>query len=183
MMSDASTTSAKRSRDVNGNALGSVTLDDVQSVVDKSLADQAKVTTSLVSKLMGELESGLAQSNEATSKVVMQSISSLGSRVTALEGQASAQQMQNQQVAKQLTEITEKQTRLEEQLRVANKNVVTKDDINSDVFDRPPNLSILRVNANRYVSKNAVHDALVFWFDEIKVPEDKWVLYGRAPQG
>ena len=95
-MSDAPSAPPKRSRDDNGNALGSVTLDDVQFFVDKSMADQAKVTTSLVSKLMGDLESGLAQSNEATSKVVMQSISLLGSRVTALEGQASAQQMQNQ---------------------------------------------------------------------------------------
>jgi len=122
MMNDAS--SSKRSRDGSGNPLGSVTLDDVQNIVDTSLATQTKNTSSLVSKLMGDFETGLAKQSEDTSQVIRQSLSALGSRVDALEGQAQAQQTTNQHVAKQLTELAEKQTLFQEQVRIANQSVV-----------------------------------------------------------
>ena len=49
---------------------------------------------------------------------------------------------------------------LEDQLKLANKCVISREDLQSNEFDRPGNLEIIRVNAHRYVTKRSRDDAL-----------------------
>ena len=160
-----------------------VGLDDVQSIVDKSPDIHANSTRAFVGKLMDDFSDHLAENNSKASTAIRMSMEQLGSRVQVLEEFSHEQTGLNAKFEKQIAELLARTAMLEEQLRIANKNMVSKLDVESNVFDRPPNLSILKVNANRYISKRAVEDALVPWLSEIKIPQDQWELEGKSPQG
>ena len=162
----------------------SINLDQVQNAIDTSLATHAQSTQEFVGKIMGEFSTHMAENNARTSEVFKSSLVQLGSRVSVLEEFNHVQLGINAKFEEQIAVLLQRTALLEEQLRIANtKNMVSMQDVQSDCFDRPANLSILKVNASRYISKRAVEDALAPWLAEVKIPQDQWELQGKSPQG
>ena len=59
-----------------------------------------------------------------------------------------------------IVEIQKEQARQAEALLLANRSgVLTWSDLQSDEFDRPPNIEVIRVSSPKYVSKTSVENA------------------------
>ena len=145
-------------------------LDQVQAIVDRSLTIHSKSTQQFVGNLMDQFSSHMEENNSRASDAIKSSVLLLGNRVTVLEEHSQEQLSVNTKFENQIAELLQRTAHLEEQLRIANtKNFVSMQDVQSDTFDRPANLSIIKVNADRYISKRAVEDALAPWLAEVKL--------------
>jgi hypothetical protein len=72
------------------------------------------------------------------------------------------------------------QARMEEQLRLANSNALTREEVDSDVFDRPMDLSIIRISSPKFATKVAIEDAITPWLTNAGVSRDQWTLSGNT---
>jgi len=159
-------------------------LDQVHALLDKSLETHSESTKAFVGKLMDQFSTHMEENNSRASEAFKTSLLQLGGRVTALEEHNQVQLAVNAKFEKQIAELLQRTALLENQPRIANsKNLASMQDVQSDSFDRPANLSVLKVNANRYISKRAVEDALAPWLAEVKITQDQWELEGKSPQG
>ena len=62
---------------------------------------------------------------------------------------------------KSIVEIQQEQTRQAEALLLANRQgTLTWAELQSDEFDRPPNLEVVRVSSPKYVSKSSTENAV-----------------------
>ena len=129
------------------------------------------------------ISSGFQEHQQRISNEFKTTCDLLGGRISNLEGFADRQAQTNSEVSKEIRDLQHRTNDLEIQLRFANQNAISREDLRSDAFDRPPNLEIIRVKATRYVTKRSVHDALAPWLAEVDIKDNQWVLEGREPQG
>jgi len=82
----------------------------------------------------------------------------------------------------ELEELRAGQARLQASLHIANKSAITREDLDQDLFDRPPDLSIIKISSQKFASKTAVEDAITPWLASCGLARDIWTITGR-PSG
>jgi len=82
----------------------------------------------------------------------------------------------------EMEELRAGQARLEASLHLANKSAITREDLNQDLFDRPPDLGIIKISSQKFASKMAVEDAITPWLASCGLARDIWTITGR-PSG
>lgn len=178
-METQSSQSAKRPATGSPDNETNLTLNDVQSVVDTSLATHQQG----IQGLLANLSKGMAELDTKTRRETTEQFQCLGSRISSLEGAQSKQSEINQDVRKELDELKTKTSTLEDQLQIAKKSAITREDLKSIAFDRPANLEIIKVNAKSYVSKSSVEESLAIWLLGNDIKPESYVLEGNEPQG
>ena len=64
--------------------------------------------------------------------------------------------------------IQEEQKRQAESLLLADRQgAITREEIDSDLFDRPPNIEIIKTKSLTFVSKTAIENAITFFLGEL----------------
>ncbi len=107
----------------------------------------------------------------------------MGALEGALETFQTEQQHKNTKYEEHFAELKAHNERLEKQLHMANKSAVSSEEVQSDNFDRPPNLEVIRINANRFVTKNSVEDQVTPWLTTAGTAPEQWTLEGGTPTG
>ena len=140
-------------------------LEQQQQLVSGMLASSSQGTTKLLSDFVASSEERFRKQDEK--------IGADDARCSNIEATQNAVQAEMQ-------ELKDGQTRLEEQLRLANSNVLSREDVASDKFDRPPDLSIIRVSSKKFATKVAVENAITPWLTNAGVSRDLWSLSGNT---
>ena len=156
-----------------------ISLDDVQGVVDSALDQQHKG----MQKLLANLSEGMQSLNCETREHTQRGFNELGSRVSHLEEAQRKQANINEEVKQQILDLQSKNASLEKSMHVAHKQAITREDVQADKFDRPPNLEVIKVRSHIYVSKRAVEDALAPWLNGNGINPEEYTLEGNEPQG
>jgi len=155
----------------------------IHEAVDKGFVDQEAKTRELIQGTLQHFSSGFQKQSAELHSKVEERITSLDGRMCNVEAHVESQVQTNAQVAKHVLELQERTNNLENQLKIANKSAIAREDLQNDAFERPPNLEIIRVNAHRYVAKREVLDALTPWLAEVGIAPEQFILEGKAPQG
>jgi hypothetical protein len=116
-------------------------------------------------------------------QVVQNTMQEHNTRIATLEAASVQQQQTNAKFEENFVELRERSKRLEQQLLLANQNAVSREDINSDEFERPPNVEIIRINAHRFVTKGSVEDAITPWLTDSGIESNQWTLEASVPTG
>ena len=177
----------KRQADANGNPLGTATppppgfvqVGEARAILAEGLHSQA----ASIQRAMETFSATMATENQRVQEETNQKFDALGTEVASLKEFRGRQEETNEKVSKDLEALKAQANDLQVQLRVANQNAVSREDMENDKFDRPPNLSILRINCPKYVTKRAVHDVLAPWMAEVDIAPEQFVLVGDEPQG
>ena len=127
-------------------------------------------------KASNELLSDFTKATEARFKQHDNQIASINERVGGV-------QATQDQHGEKLTQLEQDQKQLRDALRLANEHSLTRDMVETDQFDRPPNIEIVRISAGRFVSKISVENAIRPWLGEAEIPEESWKLVGGTPNG
>jgi hypothetical protein len=71
--------------------------------------------------------------------------------------------------------------KMAQQLAMAtNGNTPTREEIESDVFDRPPIPNVLRLSTKRFINKSAIGEAVRDWLvDVCEIEQTSWKITGR----
>ena len=81
---------------------------------------------------------------------------------------------------KSIVEIQKEQTRQAEALSLADRNgVLTCTDLQSDEFDRPPNIEVVRISSLKYVSKSSIENAITPFLQNLGFPSNMWSVTGN----
>ena len=81
---------------------------------------------------------------------------------------------------KSIVKIRKEQTRQAEALSLADRNgMLTQADLQSDEFDRPPNIEVIRVSCPKYVSKSSIENALTPFLSDLGYPKETWSVTGN----
>ena len=79
------------------------------------------------------------------------------SSIDTLETEGTSCKANNNEMQKTLLAIQEEQTRQAQALLLADKQgAITREEVNKDQFDRPPNLEIIEMRSPKFVSKSAI---------------------------
>jgi len=156
---------------------------DCINIADEAVRKQAASVEGLMQKSLAVFAQGMQEQALQDKRAIREHVDSVGARVASLEEYTERQNKTNARVDKELSSLSERATVLENQLRMANRAAITREDLRNDNFDRPPNLEIIRVNVTRYATKRAVLDALGPWLAEIGITDEQWILVGNEPQG
>jgi len=156
-----------------------ISLDDVQGVVDSAMDKQQKG----IQVLLANLSKGMEDLDKETRTHTQTGFNELGSRVDHLEAAQRKQETINVEVQQKLQDLQAKNESLEKSMHVAHKQAITREDVQSDKFDRPANLEVIKVRSHIYVSKRAVEDSLAPWLNENGIKPEEYTLEGNEPQG
>ena len=107
----------------------------------------------------------------------------VGTRVSSVEHRTDLLEKTTSSNTDALTELSKRQKVLEQQLVMANKNAISREEVESDAFDRPPNREILKINTKRYVTKVSVQEAVEPWLAASGSGPDQYSLGGDSPNG
>ena len=84
------------------------------------------------------------------------------------------------QLQSSIVEIQKEQQRQAEALLLANRTgVLTWADLQSDEFDRPPNIEVVRVSCPKFVSKSSIENALTPFLSDLGYPKETWSVTGN----
>ena len=79
-----------------------------------------------------------------------------------------------------IVEIKKEQARQAEALLLANRTgMLTWSDLQSDEFDRPPNIEVIRVSCPKYVSKSSIENAITPFLSDLGYPKETWSVTGN----
>ena len=136
---------------------------DVQNktVAETCAASQQATMANVASNVDNKVNQVLAQVKHVDSKVEQMHVvqSEQGVKIKALE----------QDMAK-----------MSKQLELAGKNSLSREEIDSDQFDRPANVEILRISSKRFVNKSAVEEAFTPWLvDTCGIEAGMWKITGN----
>jgi sugar-specific transcriptional regulator TrmB len=112
-----------------------------------------------------------------------QRVQNVEGRVDTLEGRSTLLDTRVDGVDKEINALKQRSEFLEAQLKIANTSGTTREQLNSDQFDRPPCLEIIRINSSRYVTKRSVENTITPWLAETGVTSEQFSLEGSAPNG
>ena len=102
------------------------------------------------------------------------------SRVGKVETTVSGMATDLTQLQSSIVEIQKEQQRQAEALLLANRTgVLTWADLQSDEFDRPPNIEVVRVSCPKFVSKSSIENALTPFLSDLGYPKETWSVTGN----
>ena len=154
-----------------------ITKGDLSEFLDARFKEQDQATAHMVGNLVN---SHNASSRETLSAIVARSDQRYQEQ---LDINANVQ-TQLAQSSKRLEDLEGRQTKLEAALGIANQASVSREDVASLKFDRPPNLEILRVSAKKTVTQTAVEEALHPWLQEVcGFSNQQWKIVPSVPPG
>jgi hypothetical protein len=130
-------------------------LADTKELIDKSSANNAET----MAAFGGQIEAKFAEQAQAINEV--------SSRVDKVETRQDGFQSE-------LEEVRAAQGRIEASLHLANKTALTRADLDHDLFDRPPDLSVIKITSLKFASKMAVEDSITPWLTSCGVSRDIW---------
>ena len=168
--------SSKRRISEDGSVVlaGDSSDEDLASKLGKHIDAQNKAMAANNKILLGEI-TGIVEKRtqqlEKEQERAAERLDQLNGRVGELEANS------NKSEAK-IAELQHGQRRLQEQLRVANKNAITREDVESSVFDRPPNPEIIVVKSPKFAAKMEVENTITPWITGAGIARDLWVLSG-----
>ena len=135
--------------------------------------------TKWATDVAGASEEAIDKSTKETNATLQQH----KTRIESLETFVDKQQATNENFEAKFKELHESHKHMAEQLVLANKAEVTREDITSDAFERPPDLTLLRINAHKFVTKISVEDAICPWLVDAGIETNLWKLEGSTPTG
>jgi hypothetical protein len=138
-------------------------LDDTKELIDKSSANHANT----MEAFGRQIEAKFAEQTEAINEVK--------TRVDEVETRQDGFQSE-------LEEVRAAQGRIEASLHLANKTALTRADLDQDLFDRPPDLSVIKITSQKFATKTAIEDSIIPWLTSCGVSRDTWTITGR-PSG
>ena len=104
-------------------------------------------------------------------------------RLASVESRTDTVDAEQLQLAGKFESMVAEQAYLRDQLALANKPSVTRADLDSDAFDRPVLLGIIRVTAPKYVSSINIHNAIAPWLAHSGLSPDQWEVTGAKAGG
>ncbi len=150
---------------------------DITEIMQKNFREQEQATSIMVSNL---LSAHTASSQQTMSAIVERS----EQRYREQQGINANVQGQLDHSRKRLDDLEGRIPQLEAALALANQTAVSREDVASLKFDRPPNLEILRVSAKKTVTQTAVADALHPWLQEVcRFSDEQWKIVPSVPPG
>jgi hypothetical protein len=167
----------KRGRVEDGTASGSVVDDtvisctklDLYELLDDSMAKAMDNTKAATKELLGKFHDkieGRFVAVEGRVGKVETTVSGMATDLTELQSS--------------IVEIQKEQARQAEALLLANRTgVLTWADLQSDEFDRPPNIEVVRVSCPKFVSKSSIENALTPFLSDLGYPKETWSVTGN----
>ena len=168
--------SNKRPRADGRDEEGTTTRDEVQDSLDSHLQKQNELVVGLLSesnKNNAKLLSDFAHRTE-------QRLQRQDERLDGVEGRCTTIETKQDQVQAELDSIKKEQLELRESLRLANKAAITREDLQSQDFERPPDLTIIKIKAPKFATKIAVENAVTPWINGIRGAKDLWTVSGNT---
>ena len=159
--------------------------------VDKAVAQAVtsmgdKCKTNFASAMGNALEQFNASMGEAvqeTKQELFARLEKVEQRVGNVEDKCDVIQSNQSDQADDIKRLYERAETLEKQFVMANQQHVSREDVESTQFDRPPNKEIIKINAHRYVTKASVLVAVEPWLRGAGISSDQFTLVGHAPAG
>ena len=177
---------------INPPSAASSDFDPLQTfVTGQVLGEEIKsAAEDIGSRLMGHVDSSIrALAAGVTSEVatvqhnVDTRLGNLSERISDVEHRAEVLQAATHGNTVAIAQLNVRQAELERQLLIANQTSVTRQEVDSNISDRPANPEIIRINARRYVTKLSVREAIEPWLHEVGIKSDQYSLVGHAPNG
>ena len=133
-------------------------------------------------ELIERANANQASTLEAFGRQIDSKFAEQGAAINEVKGRVDKVESRQDGLHSEMEELKAAQGRLEASLHIANKSAITREDLDHDLFDRPPNLSIIKISSQKFASKMAVEDAITPWLSSCGVPRDIWTITGR-PKG
>ena len=190
----------KRGRVEDGTASGSVVDDTVISCTKLDLFELLDEKSEQVlhkyqqysEVAMGEvmakaMSEAMGESKAGTKELLGKFHDKMEGRFCAVEGRmgkvettVSGMATDLTQLQSSIVEIQKEQQRQAEALLLANRTgVLTWADLQSDEFDRPPNIEVVRVSCPKFVSKSSIENALTPFLSDLGYPKETWSVTGN----
>jgi hypothetical protein len=132
-------------------------------------------------------QQAMANSNAATQQATLEQcagvidkhLKQVNGRVDQVEARVESLQTAHHEQGERLSKLEKTMDQVSQQLVLANKDTVTREDIDSDVFDRPAVPNVLRLSARRFINKSAVVEAISPWLiDVCQIDQERWKITG-----
>jgi len=149
-----------------------------------SMGDKTKATfAKSMANVMEQFNQSMGEAVEETKMELGTRIGKVEQRVGNLEDTSVALKHAHSEQASDIKQLYARTESLEKQLVIANQSHVSREDIESNQFDRPANKEIIKIHAHRYVTKASVLLAIEPWLRESGINPDQFTLVGHAPAG
>ncbi len=90
----------------------------------------------------------------------------LEQQILSTDSKVDAVATSHDKLHKQVQDIQKQQNDLEQKMHLANAKAISREDVQSNRFDRPANLEVIKVSAQKYTTSLAVTDAVAPWLGE-----------------
>ena len=181
-------TGSKRGRLEGDSATTTFTKLDLFDLLDEQGANYQKSTEVSIAKALDTFGIQFRSDSKSDTKELLGKYHdklsgrfvAVETRVDKVEATVSGLSTDLSAMQSSIVEIQKEQARQAEALLLANRSgVLTWSDLQSDEFDRPSNIEVIRVSSPKYVSKTSVENALSPFLSDLGYPNDIWSVTGN----
>ena len=162
---DASMASAAADLDPEGRKRKEAT---EQSFVSKShfsqmLEEHAERTRKMQVSMLSESDSNNTMLMQQFSSETDRRFLEHEQRISTVESRVDTVASEQARLPEEVQSMRSEQESLRTAMHLANRNALTREEVNSDDFDRPPCLDIIKVSTPKYVSQINIENAVAPW--------------------